>query len=74
MTQRLYNHDDCAPKPPEELRALCGLCDIEYVYVPGRPGHAWKLWRNDDTGYGIVIQSTQYEDWVRAIENLVRGL
>lgn len=31
------------PHPPEELRALCGLCDVKIRYVQGRPGNAWEL-------------------------------
>jgi len=72
MYRNLYSDGDV--RPPEELRALCGLCDIKWEYVYGRPGHAWKLWAAADSDYVIVIQSTQYEDWVKVVENLVRGL
>lgn len=68
----LFNADDPALQPPEELKALCGLSDIRIEYVRGRPARTWML-TNPKNPFksSITLQSVQYEDWAEAVKTLI---
>lgn len=72
MTKHPRILPDPGTEPPEELRALCALCDIGYIYVHGRPARTWRLSvRKGGINNNITLQSTQFEDWNDAVKKLV---
>lgn len=63
---------DPNPQPPEELRALCALCDVKVKFIAGRPGNAWELYVNTRRGrFGRILQSVEYDAWNDIVKWLV---
>lgn len=67
--KRLHDAVDPRLLPPEELRALCSMCDVKTEYIYGRPGHAWRLSVSGKPS--ITLQSVVYDDWNEAVKKLV---
>lgn len=71
-------YTDSVPNPPEELRALCALCDVRWKFVPGRGANTWELYvyvfnRHGlpRQKYGRVVQTVDYEVWNDHVKWLV---
>jgi hypothetical protein len=65
-----------AVKPPEELQALCALCDVFVQFEPGRGANTWRLtvYRAHPPHERIsrIMQSVAYDDWNEIVKELVR--
>lgn len=71
---RADNH----PAPPEELQALCALCDVRWKVVPGRAANTWELYVYAFNRYGIAydkyartVQTVEYDVWNEIVKWLV---